>query len=277
VTPITPSKTLHPVWDEAIVEGVAGVLGDTAAGLTGGEIGRLLAQVRIPDPFPASTKRHRLYQALSARQATDRAANSVIRFICGAMAPVRYRDDPALFQLRQEGLNEVLVHLGLRVNEQGKVARGPKATTLSEAAQHANSVRLELRRRACHPEVLRYCTQEILERNAFHALLEATKSIAGRLRTMSGRAGDGAALIDETLTIGQRGRPLVAINPLSTGTELDEQKGFANLCRGLFGMFRNPTAHDPRIDRTVSDEELLETLTTISLIHRRLDRAQVGS
>jgi hypothetical protein len=35
-------------------------------------------------------------------------------------------------------------------------------------------------------------------------------------------------------------------------------------------MFRNPVAHDPRLRRTVTDDELLELLTTLSMIHRRL-------
>jgi hypothetical protein len=42
-------------------------------------------------------------------------------------------------------------------------------------------------------------------------------------------------------------------------------------------MFRNPVAHDPRLRRTVSDDELLELLTTLSMIHRRLDTATTTS
>ncbi|MEV5485666.1 TIGR02391 family protein [Streptomyces sioyaensis] len=38
---------------------------------------------------------------------------------------------------------------------------------------------------------------------------------------------------------------------------------------------RNPTAHEPRLHRTVTDEELLELLTTLSMVHRRLDGAHV--
>ena len=38
-------------------------------------------------------------------------------------------------------------------------------------------------------------------------------------------------------------------------------------------MYRNPAAHDPRISRPVTDEELLEVLTIASLAHRRLDTA----
>jgi hypothetical protein len=50
----------------------------------------------------------------------------------------------------------------------------------------------------------------------------------------------------------------VAINANATGPELDEQKGLANLVKGLFSMYRNPAAHEPRLHRTVTGEELLE-------------------
>lgn len=65
------------------------------------------------------------------------------------------------------------------------------------------------------------------------------------------------------------------INSLQTPTERDEQKGFANLIKGLAGLYRNPVAHDPRLKRAIADDELLELLTTLSMIHRRLDTAAV--
>jgi uncharacterized protein (TIGR02391 family) len=264
-----------PPWPADVLEGVADVLGETTTGLTGTEIGQHLRTARVPDILPGITKRHRLREALVAQQAKDEAANCVVAFIVEAMSPVRYRGKEGLFDLRQAGLNEVLVFQGLRVNDKGQVAKGPQASTLSEAAQHANSLRTELRRRGAHSEILRYCSQEILEKNAFHAQLEAAKSVADRLRTLTGARGDGAALVDEVLSIGKVGAPRVAINALNTDTDLDEQRGFGNLCKGLLGMFRNPTAHDPRIRRAVSDDELLEMLMVVSMVHRRLDGARV--
>jgi uncharacterized protein (TIGR02391 family) len=106
-------------------------------------------------------------------------------------------------------------------------------------------------------------------------VLEACKSLAERLRTMTGVAGDGAGLVDATLSPGKSGQARVAINSGRTQTEADEQKGFGNLCKGLFSMFRNPTAHDPRLLRSMPDDELLEAMTTLSFAHRRLDRATV--
>jgi uncharacterized protein (TIGR02391 family) len=266
---------LHPPWDAQVVEGVADVLGDTTTGLTASQIGQLLADLNVPDPLERDTKRVRLRHALLSKQQNDRASNCVIAFITRSMAPVRYRNEPSLRTLRQDALNEVLVYEGLRINDKGQIQRGPHASTLSEAAQHANNLRAELRRRGTHPDVLRYCTTELLQKNAFHAMLEATKSVFDKLRSRTGLTGDGAALVDAALALGRSGTPRLAINTLASHTDRDEQTGFTNLIKGLSGMFRNPVAHDPRLNRTVTDDELLELLTTLSMVHRRLDAAQV--
>lgn len=263
----------YETWPEHVLEGVADVLGETNSGLTGSEIALLLERARIEDVAAGITKRHRLREALLTRQARDGAANCVIRFITEAMEPVRYREYPGLFSARQDALNEVLVFIGLRINDAGKVQRGVRAHTLTEAARHANALRTELRRRGVHPEVLRYCSNEVLERNPFHAALEAAKSVPDRLRALTGLSGDGAALVDQALALGQHGTPGLAINRLATDSERDEQRGFVNLCKGLLAMYRNPTAHDPRISRELSDDQLLESLMVISMIHRRLDGA----
>ena len=269
------AKQLYPPWPEGVVQGIADVLGNTTTGLTGSEIGKLLALIHIDDLSPMASKRDRLGSALISGQRHDGASNCVIRFITEAMQPVRYREEPALFTQRQDALNEVLVFAEAKLDDDGKLSRGARAHTLSEAASHANSIRAELRRRRVHDTVLRYCSQEILERNPFHAVLEAAKSIPDRLRQMTGLSADGTAIVDATLSPGQASAPRIAINALSSQSERDEQAGFASICRGVVGMFRNPTAHDPRILREVSDEELLELLMIASMIHRRLDSATV--
>jgi len=261
-------------WPDHVVGAVAQVLGETSSGLTGSEIGRLLTQCGIDDLSSGSTKWRRLCDALLQRQHRDGAADNVIAFVYAAMEPVRYRDDAALFTTRLDALNEVFVYIGLRLNNKGKLQTGAKAETLSEAARHANSLRAELARRQVHARVLQYCSREILEGNPFHATLEATKSVPDRMREMTGLSGDGAALIDAAMGLSQ-GTPRIAINTLRTASEHDEHKGFANLCKGLVGMFRNPVAHDPRINRSITDAELLELLMIVSMVHRRLDAAVV--
>jgi len=267
-------RVMHAPWPPEVVQAVADVLGDTDMGLTGGEIGRLLAEVRVPDPGANLTKRIRLGQALLSRQGQDRAANCVIAFIAKAMTPVRYRERPDVFSLRQQRLDEVLVFVGMRVNDAGVLTRlRGAARTLDEAAAHASSIRAELTRRGTHPAVIASCRTEVLMRNPFHASLEATKGLAQRLREMTSADVDGAKLVDATLALGASGMPLVAINALASASDRDEQTGFATLVKGLFVMYRNPVAHDPRSQRTVTDAELLELLTTLSMVHRRLDKA----
>ena len=67
----------------------------------------------------------------------------------------------------------------------------------------------------------------------FHAVLEAVKSVADKLRTRTGLTDDGATLVDRALASDP---PLLAINPLKSESEKGEQRGFANLLRGTFGM-----------------------------------------
>ena len=264
-----------PTFDATVLQGIAEVLGATDSGLTGSEIAHTLAQVRVPDVNPTMTKRHRLFSALAERQNKDRVGNCVVAFMTEAMAPVRYRDNPAIFSRRQDDLNEVLIHAGYRITDEGKVGRAKsgKATTLDQAAERAGTIRTELRRRGTHPDLLLYCTVELLQKNNFHALLEAAKSIPDRIRRETGQTNDGTELVKATLT--NASGPLLAINAGRTPTDRSEQSGFASLVVGLLGLYRNPTAHDPKIHRTVSDEELVEALTAMSMVHRRLDGAIV--
>lgn len=264
-------------WSYPVLQSVAAVLADTADGLTGSEIGDLLLRLDMQDPLRSSTKRVRLAEALVVAQNRFGNPRRIITFIVTAIEPVRYRSQPELFTLRQGRLNEHLAFVGLRVNDEGKVAKGAVAQTLDEASRIATSIRDELHRRKCHPEVLRYCSVEVLKKAHFHACLEATKSIFDRLRNLTGAMGDGATLVDAALALGKSGVPMLAINSLRTQTEKDEQTGLVNLIKGLNGLYRNPTAHDPRLNRMVSDDELLEVLTMVSMVHRRLDVASVSN
>ena len=65
--------------------------------------------------------------------------------------------------------------------------------------------------------------------------------------------------------------PVLAVGPLNTESEKSEQKGLANLLIGLFGAVRNPLAHAPKISWPMSEQDALDYLTMISLMHRKLD------
>ncbi len=111
---------------------------------------------------------------------------------------------------------------GLAVEETGNLVSVEKAQTLTEAQRRANELRTDLKLRKVHPDVLRFCKEELLKDDYFHAVLEATKSVAEKLRTRTGLTDDGATLVDRTLS-GEL--PLLAINFLKTDSERSEQRG----------------------------------------------------
>jgi uncharacterized protein (TIGR02391 family) len=70
---------------------------------------------------------------------------------------------------------------------------------------------------------------------------------------------------------------MLVINGLKTDSEKSEQRGFANLVRGIFGMFRNPTAHEARVRWEMKKEDAKDLLSLVSLVHRRLDMSRMPS
>jgi uncharacterized protein (TIGR02391 family) len=258
-------------FNEQQLEAICNILGETNDGLTGSEIGNLLSQCGIDDPGSGITKRHRLYQALSERQKQDRCANNVINFIQTAMNPVRFIDNREQFGLLKDRLNQVLSFVGYQIGSDGKLREGQAARTLDEAEQRAGKLRAELIRRNVHPDVLRFCKQELLQDNYFHAVLEATKSVAEKVRQKTGLTSDGSDLVDEAFGL-KRG-PMLAFNTLLSESERSEHTGLMNLMKGMFGLFRNPTAHAPKVTWAMREQDALDLLTVASLIHRRLDEA----
>jgi uncharacterized protein (TIGR02391 family) len=122
-----------------------------------------------------------------------------------------------------------------------------------------------------HPDVLTFCRAELVQDNYFHAVLEATKSVAAKIRSLTTLTADGADLVQQALGGTD---PLLRINPFTSDTHKGEQRGFANLLVGLFGTFRNPTAHAPKNEWPVSEEDALDLMCLASYAHRRLGGAK---
>ena len=254
------------------LESICGVLADTRSGLTGTEIGSILARLGIPDLMPTITKRHRLFEALAKRQAQTYSGNTVCAFIQEAMNPVRYTGNRVLFDSRRDDLNTILAFCGYSLGEDGKLRlRAQPARTLTEAEEAAGRLRSELSRRGVHPDVLKFCRSELLQENYFHAVFEATKSVADKIREKTKVDGDGSELVDYAFGIGKQGMPLLAFNSLQTETEHSEHSGLMQLMKGIFGVFRNVTAHAPKVKWPISEQDALDLLTIASYIHRRLD------
>ncbi|WDF59439.1 TIGR02391 family protein [Flavobacterium sp. KACC 22758] len=259
---------LHPPINGSVLEGLSKILGETNKGLTGPEIAKFLQEVGIRDIDSGITKWKRLYNAFANYQNEKQHSNNILAFITKSMNPARFVGRSEQFEDLRFELNKILSFIGLQFSERGKFSLTVISTTISEAEQKANKFKSKLQQRNVHDNIYEFCRAELLAENYFHSVFEATKSIAEKIRQTTGLTQDGSELIDQAFSIRN---PLIRINDLSTETKQSEHKGFANLIKGVFGMFRNTTAHAPRIIWEITEEDALDIMSTISLIHRKLE------
>lgn len=253
------------------LEAICRILGDATVG---GRIPRALADAAIPGESPLSTKWRRLLEDAHREQARAGDGACVLRLIEAIMAPVGFSQNPEAFDEARGVLNRVLALTGHELRTDGLIAAVEAARTLREAERRAVALHDKLAERGVHPDILRACRPELLEENYFHAVLEATKSLAEKVRSRTGLEGDGAELFDKAFSL-KTGLPPLAFNRLESETEKGEHRGLATLMKGVIGAFRNPTAHAPRASWPMSEADATDLLHAASLLHRRLDAAYV--
>jgi uncharacterized protein (TIGR02391 family) len=114
----------------------------------------------------------------------------------------------------------------------------------------------------------------LLRQDYYEAVFEAIKGLGSRMRQLTSIDADGYGLVEAAMS---GSSPRLRINALQTRTQRDEQLGIANLAKGLFSAFRNPAAHEPRVEWKLTEDDALDVLATLSMIHRRLDSATLAS
>ncbi len=253
-----------PPFSEGQIEALARLLGDYG---TGDEISRVLSGRGLVDKSGQSTKWRRLNWVFLDCQLRSQCANQVLDFVLVFLAPTRFVGRNQDFEAIRSRLNPILAFSGLEFEQDGTLRRRDAARTLDEAEKRSRTIRAKFQGRLIHPEVLKYCRAELMQDNYFHAVFEASKGLAQRIRDMAGIQADGAALVDQVFSIE---RPVLALNSLRTETEKSEHKGFALLLKGCFGAVRNPLAHEPKL-LWQGEEDAADYLSLISLLHRKLD------
>lgn len=261
--------------DLSIIEGISKALGDTSNGFTGTEIGQLLHECNINDSNPTITKWQRLNEALSTKQQQDNCSNNILNLIRYSLKPSRHINNQERFNFLKDEINKILGFEGLEILESGELKKISKVKTISEAKERVNRLKEKLKNRNTHNEIFKFCNEEILSENYFHFVFEATKSIAQRIREMTNLTSDGSNLIDEAFSFKNK-IPKLALSMLETESQKSEQSGFMNLLKGIFSMFRNTTAHSPKIIWKIEEDEALDILSLISLVHKRLDNININ-
>lgn len=238
--------------------------------LTHTKISEHLLGAEIKESQYGTNKTDRLFYALKERQEQDRCGNNVLAFVARLLNPKRYNDED-IFEKDRTSINEKLVYEGIEIDKTGQPNKVDKAKTISEAKKRSLKIKEKVHGIGVHREILPYCEEEWLKENYFHAILEITKSIAERLRQLSGYSSDGADLVDQCFGLGKNKKPMLAFNTLQTPSDESEHKGFGNFCKGFFSMYRNPKAHNPKILEDTQLSQMTEILVVATIIHNKLD------
>lgn len=256
-----------PKFSSTIIETISRILADA---LTHRELTSLLQEAKIEE-VGGTPKWERLKLALASRQQQDECANNVANFIRIALHPSRFGGKSDDHSKLLNEINVQLAYCELQLTEKMEFRQVVAARTLSEAETRANALQKKCRDRKIHDDILKYCSKEYLGKNFFHCVLEASKGLFEDIRQKSGMPeNDGGVLVDKVF-LGDN--PKLALNKLVSVEERAEQSGFGNLLKGVYGLFRTPEAHAPRLKWSVNEQEALDALTVISYARRRVDEA----
>ena len=263
-----------PPFSKNTLELLSEIIGNTDKGLTGNELHSLLLRAHIDDVAsnePMIAKRERLNKAFVNEIDIHNCSNNIVAFLKLVLAPARYGDNHDLLEKRRQAVNKQLAYEGLEIDETGEVVElDKKASPIQDVELRVKGLKNKLEQRNAHLAISSYCRAELISDNYFHAVMEANKGLFQRIRDISGVEDDGNKLIEQVFS----SNPVVIINGFQSQSEKDEHNGFCNLLKGLCSMFRNPLAHQPKVEWPLSEQDALEILGIISYCHRRLDSAQ---
>ena len=237
--------------------------------VTGHDIDETFDRFDIADRSRQSTKWRRLDWAFNEMSQHQGHFGLVWDLIQTMVSPIKYSLRPDEFESRRKELNTVLAFSGLEYGADGQFVFRTRAKTLDEAARRSRIILEKFANREIHPEVLKYCSAELMEQNYFHAVFEAAKGLLERVRNQSGVNLDGERLVQ---TVFMSKEPIIAFNALETDTDRSEQRGFAYLLLGCVSAIRNPLAHEPKI-LWDGENDAADYLGLISLLHKKLDEA----
>ena len=260
------------------------VLADTYQGLTESEIRLKLGQCSIDAVDKGNwsngyffqiglNKRDWLYNCFVEEVNHTHSYEAIYRFIENALDPVNYTQDSKRdkYKFLYDGINKVLLLMGLEVQENGKIREVKKADTLDEVDRRVKSLEQKLTDRNIHPEVKKYCIRDYMQKDYFDAVFEAAKGVAQRVRSITGLSDDGGKLFQTAFS---HKDPYLYFNLLQTESEISEFIGLKDLLEAIFHLVRNPTAHTPKINWKVEEEKALDILTLISVAHKYLDECK---
>lgn len=262
--------------DLQIIREVSKILGELT---TGSKITYLFKKNKWRDYYTEtgdktlSTKWKRINDTVIFEMDKSNSTKPFITLIEDIMKLFEFRNKVDLWNDSLKNINEIIVFCGLELLSNGKVITVKPVNTLEEVANRTNNLYEKLNEYNVHLKVIKYCKQELLQENYFHAILEASKGILQRIRDLNLSSKDGNTLINDSFNL-KNPSILIKGNLISNDTEKSQYQGLKSLLNTICYLYRNPTAHSPKMYDDRSEGDAIQALLLISMAHSHLDNCE---
>lgn len=258
--------------DNQDIESISKILGEE---LSGSAITQMFYQLKFKDHDIergiTTTKWRRLNESIVEKCISTKKARPLFDAIEYITKPNKYVDRPDYWKNLLKSINSTLIFKGYELKDDGYVYQTKSVRTFTEAQNRLKSLSEEINTLNLHKNVSKYCTEELLNEDYFHAVFEASKGLFDRVRALSGLTLDGQSLIEKSFDF--KNNPLILIqgNNLDTQDEKNQYFGLINSIKTCLYLFRNHQAHAPRIYDELSLNDAIRGLMIISLANELLD------
>lgn len=238
--------------------------------ITGSQITTMLSTFHLPIGEPTYTKWRRLSAILIPTCQENNSLRPIFDSIEYVCTPSKYIDNQDGWETLKKNINKILIFKGFELNDAGKVQKTTKAETFQDAKLRLLTLDKRLKDSNIHPLVSKYCSEELLQENYFHAILEASKGIFHRIRKLTGSTLDSGKLVDECF---KKNNPTIVINgnKLQSDEELSAYQGLKHLLLSIAQLYRNTNAHSLKLYNPNDLNDAITALTLMSLAHHLLD------
>lgn len=253
------------------IETISRIIGDI---MTGSTISRMLDTLNLKDNSNHSTKWRRLDYVMRESQNIYNCGNKILEIIEYVFHPTSsWLNNPNEYKSFVNEINKCISFYGYELHDDGKVHMIKSSVTKTQANERYDLLKTKLIERNIHPQILKFCTQDIVNEDYFSIILEASKSIYDRIRNLTGINLDGNTLINTCFNIRS---PIIIFNMLRDETEKNLYNGLKNILLSIGQIGRNPKAHTPKIYSYDNLDNCLDILNLISFAHKMLDQCYIN-
>lgn len=262
--------------DNNVIEEISKIIAEY---VTGSEITGLFSRLDFYDydshhPLTRlSTKWKRLNHSIIEKCNEEKNAKPFFKLIQEILNPIYFQNEQELWYEAKRKVNFPLRFYGFEIDDSGKIIKTAETKTYSEAVSRSQNLLEKIEPYKIHKSVIKFCRPELLQKNYFHAIHEASKSTLNRIRDMNNSSADGARLIE--LSFNTKNPSLIIKgNRIQSEKDRNEYNALKHLLLTINFFYRNTTAHEAKIYNPKSETDAITALILISKTHDLLDNCE---